>query len=184
MADGAHRARRRPMNIQRRRLPEEHLPINYWSCGSSPSLHRAEMRVIPLAPSPWPPAPHQPLCNERRLAATAGGIDGTGRHRGLCPVINSRFNYALREQRGSKRGLITRVPPPPPPGSPPLREAVTPATGRPLATQGTAAATRPGPAAAPQPRGRSPPPARLPQLPCSLTGRGRAASLSPTRPEP
>lgn len=104
VGDGARRARRRPMNIQYRRLPEEHLPINYWSCGTSPSLHRAEMRVIPLAPSPWPPAPHQPLCNERRLAATPEGIDGSGEHRGLCPVINSQFNYTLRDSNGANVG--------------------------------------------------------------------------------
>lgn len=104
VADGTRRARRRPMNIQCRRLPKEHLPINYWSCGTSPSLHRAEMRVIPLAPSLWPPAPHQPLCNELLLAVTPEGIDGSGGHRGLCPVINSQFNYTLCDSKGADVG--------------------------------------------------------------------------------
>lgn len=104
VAGGTRRARRRPMNIQCRRLPEKHLPINYRSCGTSPSLHRAEMRVIPLAPSPWPPAPHQPLRNERRLAAIPEGIDGCGGHRGLCPVINSQFNYTVRGSKGADMG--------------------------------------------------------------------------------
>lgn len=101
VADGGRRARRRPMNIQCRRLPEEHLPINYWSCGTSPSLHRAEMRVIPLAPSPRPPAPHQPLCNERRLAAIPEGIDGSGGHRGSAPLLTHSLitlSVTAREQ--------------------------------------------------------------------------------------
>lgn len=49
---GPRSARRRPMNIQCRRLPEEHLPINYWSCGGSPFSPPCRNACNPISPVP------------------------------------------------------------------------------------------------------------------------------------